>query len=71
MKIIPIALGLFVTVLVFASSSAQAKGADEATCRAAIQAKHACKGNRPHSPGMSACIQAALQRCQKGGPGAI
>lgn len=67
-KTISIALGLMVVLF---SGSAQAAGADEATCRAAIKSKTACAGTRNGSPQRTACVEAALQRCKAKGPGAI
>jgi len=70
MKYIPIvALGLFISAV--AGTKAEAAGASRETCRAEIASQRACRGNRLASPGLTACFRAAMQRCMKGGPGAI
>jgi len=67
-RTIAIALG-FVAVLV--SAPAQAAGADEETCRAAIREKFPCRGTHPNQPARTACVKAAMERCKAKGPSAI
>lgn len=66
-----IVLTALVFLAVMASAPVHAASADEATCRAAIQEKKACVGNRKGSPQLTACVKAAIARCKAKGVGAI
>ena len=69
MKLLSLGFACLAVAAVLASASVQA--ASRQTCLAAVRDKRPCAGTRNASPERNACFTAAMQRCRKGGPGAI
>ena len=68
MKIISICLAIAMIAIYVPT---QAVAASRDACRAAVRDKHPCAGMRHGTPALAACFRSAMERCMKGGPGAI